>query len=106
MLKRQKKGQTLVEYITIIIIVMGVFLAMGSYIKRGIQGRWKSVTDDLGDQYDPRVANGLIRHTLISNTSSEVIAVPFGGGGKNMSQRTDYSNVIEIKKGYTAVGSY
>jgi cytoskeletal protein RodZ len=48
---RKRKGQSTLEYAVLIIIVLGALLSIQVYIKRGIQGRLKSATDDIGDQY-------------------------------------------------------
>ena len=52
-----RRGQTILEYTVIIIIILGVMITMKDYVKRGIQGRWKSSTDDFGEQYDPQFVN-------------------------------------------------
>lgn len=72
---RNRKGQTILEFTVIIIIILGVMITMKDYIKRGIQGRWKSASDDFGDQYDPRSVNSSILYaTQINSTSSVSIA--------------------------------
>ncbi len=57
--KRRKKGQSAVEYAILIIIVIGALLSIQVYIKRGIQGRMKQATDDIGDQFSPGNTNVL-----------------------------------------------
>jgi len=47
----KKKAQSSLEYAILIIIVLGALLSIQVYIKRGIQGRLKSATDDIGEQY-------------------------------------------------------
>ena len=70
-----RKGQTILEYTVIFIIILGVFIAMKDYIKRGVQGRWKSATDDFGDQYDPQYVNSNINYStsLLFNVASVFI---------------------------------
>ena len=68
MFRRIKKGQSTLEYTILLIIVMGAFLGVSNYFKRGVQGRWKSAVDDFGDQYDPRATNSWIRHVISSNS--------------------------------------
>ena len=51
--KRKNKGQSTLEYAVLIIIIIGALLSIQVYIKRGIQGRLKSATDDIGDQFSP-----------------------------------------------------
>ena len=49
--KRWKKGQSTLEYAVLIIIIIGALLSIQLYIKRGVQGRLKQATDDIGDQF-------------------------------------------------------
>ena len=55
--KRRKKGQSTLEYVILIIIILGALLSIQFYIKRGIQGRLKSAADDIGDQFSPGNTN-------------------------------------------------
>lgn len=48
---RNRKGQSTLEYAILVIVIIGALLAIQVYIKRGIQGRLKSATDDIGDQF-------------------------------------------------------
>ena len=75
-----KKGQTTIEYVVLLIIVIGSFVAIQNYVKRGVQGRWRDAVDSLGDQYDPRYANTSSDYKLISTTNTH-IRVHAGGGG-------------------------
>jgi hypothetical protein len=91
----RKRGQSLIEYSVLIIILIAVFLAMNSYIKRGIQGRWKTTVDDFGDQYDPNTINGVTNYILTSSANTVVRAVPEATG--IVTQRTDTTNTREDK---------
>ena len=51
--KKRQKGQSTLEYAILIIIIIGALLSIQVYIKRGVQGRLKSATDDIGDQFSP-----------------------------------------------------
>lgn len=104
MLRRYKRGQTVLEYVVLIIIVLGALLAISNYFKRGLQGRWKAAMDDMGDQYDPRVADTSLRHTLVQTTNTSLIAINQAGGF--WTQRTDESLSTERKTGTVSVGSY
>ena len=104
MLKNFRKGQSPLEYTIFIIIVLAAFLAAGNYLKRGIQGRWRDVADGLGDQYDPRFANGTIQHTLLSNTETRIESVAVGN--LTHTTRTDLGNTLELKQGSLTSGAY
>ncbi|MFA5437316.1 MAG: hypothetical protein WC293_01930 [Candidatus Omnitrophota bacterium] len=48
-------GQSIVEYVVIIIMVIAVFVVIGAYFKRSLQGRYRQTGDILGggEQYTP-----------------------------------------------------
>jgi len=66
---RKMKGQSTLEYAVLIIIVIGALLSIQVYIKRGVQGRLKSATDDIGDQYSPGNTNVFSVTRTVSNTT-------------------------------------
>ncbi|MDD5500965.1 MAG: hypothetical protein PHH57_04685 [Candidatus Omnitrophica bacterium] len=45
------KGQTTLEVVILIGFVVAALIAMGAYMKRGVQGRLRSSTDQIGEQY-------------------------------------------------------
>jgi len=45
------KGQSTLEYSLIIAVVVGGLLAMNFYMKRGVQGKLRESTDQIGAQY-------------------------------------------------------
>lgn len=97
------RGQSIVEYSVIIVIVMAVFLTMQHYIKRGMQGKWKASVDDLGEQYDPRYVNGYVRYTYNSVSNSEIYTVPAAGG--YWTNRVDSVQSTEKKTGYQRIST-
>ena len=107
-----RKAQTILEYTVIVIIIMGVMIAMRNYLKRGIQGRWKAASDDFGQQYDPQFINSNIMYSTMANAQS-IVTVENGsytpdGGTLTQGQwtsRTDTSNSLDAKTGYTQVGN-
>ncbi len=52
-----RKGQSTLEYAVLIIIIIAALIAIQTYIKRGVQGRLKSASDDIGDQFSPGNTN-------------------------------------------------
>ncbi len=107
-MKRNKcsnsKGQSMAEFVTIIIIVLGAFVSAQIYIKRGLQGRWKAAIDDLGDQYDPLAANSNFYYRMVSSANTSVITMNSAEG--LWSKRTDRSISTERKEGYFGSGPY
>jgi hypothetical protein len=55
----QRRGQSTLEYAVLIVVVIGALLTIQVYIKRGVQGRLKSASDDIGDQYSDGNTNVL-----------------------------------------------
>ena len=99
----RKKGQSTIEYTIVLIIVIGVFISMQSYVKRAFQGRWKAAVDDLGEQYDPTAVNMFITDSLIVNSNTRVITQRDTGG--YYTNRIDNSHTTETKSGRVTVGS-
>ena len=72
--KKRQKGQSTLEYAVLIIIIIGALLSIQMYIKRGIQGRLKSATDDIGTQYSQGNTNVIKTMTTSSQTSETFIS--------------------------------
>ncbi|NLE65287.1 MAG: hypothetical protein GX606_05175 [Elusimicrobia bacterium] len=99
-----RRAQSTMEYAILIVIVIGALITMTQYMKRGIQGRAKSATDDIGGQYDPGNVNRIKWTNTISNTSQT-----FAGGVSNSSLRapettnvTEELNIANIQDTYWA----
>ena len=64
---RNQRGQSMAEYAIVLTVVIGAIVAMQLYVKRGLQGRVKDVTDNVGtglkgigkdtNQYEPYYAS-------------------------------------------------
>ena len=48
-----KKAQSTLEYAILIAVIVGALIGMQTYVKRGLQGRLKVATDDVGSQFEP-----------------------------------------------------
>jgi len=51
-----KRAQSTLEYAILIAVVVGALIGMQTYVKRGLQGRLKAATDDVGSQFEPTVS--------------------------------------------------
>ncbi len=49
----RRRGQSTLEYAVVIAVVTAALLGMQFFMKRGVQGRLRSATDDIGEQYVP-----------------------------------------------------
>lgn len=71
---KRKKGQSTLEYAILIIIIIGALLSIQVYIKRGVQGRLKSATDDIGDQFSVGNTNVYRVRSTVGQTSDTFAA--------------------------------
>lgn len=101
---KKKAGQTTLEFTVLTVIIIGVFIATSDYVKRGIQGRWKSAVDDLGDQYDPITANTNLTSTFISTSDMRITTINATAGGI-VTLRNDTTESLEVKQGSVVVGA-
>jgi len=101
---RGPQGQSFLEYSLLMIIIVAVFITMQMYVKRGIQGRWKSSVDEFGDQYDPRTANSFVNYSTNSSSNTYVFTVPDNNGSYS-TVRVDSTNSVESKADQTTVGT-
>jgi len=102
--RRSQKGQNITEYTILVILVIGAFIATSSYVKRGIQGRWREAVDEIGEQYDPTVMLTNIIYMTNTSTNTEITTQKVGTGIVTL--RSDTTNTVEQKLGDTSVGGY
>jgi hypothetical protein len=68
----RRKGQSTLEYAIIIAVVVGGLMVMQHYVKRGYQGRLKSASDDMGQQFDPLTYGGTLHLNQTANVTQTV----------------------------------
>lgn len=49
----KKRGQSTLEYALVIAVVVVALLAINIYMQKGVKGRLKDSTDQIGKQFDP-----------------------------------------------------
>jgi len=64
-LLRKNRGQSTLEYAILIVVVIMALVAIQAYLSRGIQGRMRDSTDQLGDQYS--AATGSYNYTTTTH---------------------------------------
>lgn len=100
--KRRKKGQSTLEYAILIIIIIGALLSIQVYIKRGIQGRLKGATDDIGDQFSVGNTNetrtmkvdSRTRDTFLLGVTNSTLL------NQELTQDRTVSNIINVDREY------
>jgi uncharacterized protein (UPF0333 family) len=91
----KRKGQSTLEYALIIAVVVAGLLLMQHYVKRGVAGRLKQASDDMGEQYDPTAYSG----SFTINQSSQTRQITTNTGTNTeytrdqISSRTGSENV-------------
>lgn len=75
-IRLNKKGQNTLEYAIVIAVIVAALIAMQNYIKRGVQGKMKQATDDIGEQYSPQNTNGSTTTTLSANSTENILGGP------------------------------
>ena len=53
---RDRRGQSTAEVALVLAVAIAAFLVMQIYMKRGISGKLRSATDQIGDQFTPYTA--------------------------------------------------
>ncbi len=71
---RVKKGQSILEYTFVIAVSIGVFLGIGAYVIRAMQGQSQATGDQMADQYAHGLNNG--REHFSSRTSTFELSTP------------------------------
>jgi len=59
MFMRKKKGQSILEYAVFLGVIIAVIIVMQIYVKRAIQGKFKSNADQLGEQFSTGVVHNI-----------------------------------------------
>lgn len=86
-----KRGQSTLEYAVLIAIVVAGLITIQSYVKRGLQGKMRSASDDIGEQFSPEL------YTQGYDYSSDYGATETVSDGAT---RTDVTKQEQIKSDY------
>jgi uncharacterized protein (UPF0333 family) len=96
-----RRGQSTLEYAILILIVIVALLAMQVYLKRGVQGRMRESTDNIGEAYSP--AYTVSEFTLTSaSTTHETVEGPAQTSKTELLDRTDTRTGSETIPEYTS----
>ena len=99
-----RKGQSAVEYAMLAVIVIGALLTIQNYFKRGMQGRWRSSVDGIGEQYDPMQTTVDITQRTAGTTVTNIVTINATGGTET--QRADTSSMTDTKTGTMRVDAF
>ncbi len=97
--KFSKKGQSTLEYAILILIVIVALLAMQTYLKRGIQGRMRESSENIGQAYSPGYTTSEFVTEATSSTTETV-------DGKAGITHTELNSREENKTGNEKIDTY
>ena len=58
-----RRGQSTLEYAILIVVIVAGLIIMQGYVKRAMQGRLRSSSDDIGEQFSPGSLSGSLTTT-------------------------------------------
>ena len=87
-----RRGQSLLEYAILMVIIIAALLTLQTYIKRGLQGRLKSSADDIGEKYS--MSSGANYSKVVTTTSNTRERV--NGGTTESTQRAPSETVTNV----------
>lgn len=97
-----KKAQNTLEYALLISVVVGALVAMQIYAKRGIQGRLRQASDDIGSQFEPGETEWewtTTRESRTEETNAAGLVDTYmgtdGGGAAEVTTKSGYEKVAE-----------
>ena len=88
------KGQSTLEYAILIIIIIGALLTIQVYIKRGMQGRLRSSSDDIGDQFSLGNTNA-VKRTAVHSKTTEEFGITKQGESKSTIVDPETTNTVD-----------
>jgi hypothetical protein len=103
------KGQSLFEYTAVIACVVAALLGVSIYAQRAIQGRMRSSSDQIGEQYEPGSLSGNMTTTVTRNITSDISTQPWTVNGQpgQATFRTETINQDDtVRTGTETLGTF
>jgi len=105
----RKRGQSTLEYAVVIAVVVGALIASQTYFKRGVQGKFKQASDDIGEQFSPGAST--YDYTTKSTTKSTDKVEPIAASGEgeatdSVSKNTTSIEQTQERSGTEYIGKY
>ena len=96
-----KRGQSTLEYAVLIVVIIGALIAVQVYLKRGIQGRMRESSDQIGEQFSPGYT--VSNRTTVTASNSKETSDAWGSTTEIQNQfqnRTGWENVSRANEEY------
>lgn len=104
----KREGQSVLEYAIVIGAVVIALLVMQAYVRRSLQGKFKVIADDLGQQYNPYNTTSDMNITFESDTQTQTWTnVTTDDAGKEKREtitNTTIYNDTQTRQGSETVG--
>jgi len=84
------------EYALVVAVAIAALLAMQTYMKRGVQGKLRDATDQVGEQFSPTAYHGKFKHVQDSATQETLHVGTSQGRGESSSATITIGNVTGI----------
>lgn len=97
-IRSNRRGQSTLEYAVIIAVVVAALIAMQTYFKRGVQGKLRQATDDIGEQFSPGHTSS--DYTIRTNVHA---GERIEGGDEPVSSSTSYQKQTRDAGGFEKV---
>ena len=97
------RAQSTMEYIYILGILAVALIATATYMKRGIQGYWRSYGDQVGEQYSPGYMDISINETQVVNTevhSNSTSSTVYGNSDTGVRDQISTSSSSDVTDDY------
>ena len=71
--RRGCSGQNTIEYAVFLVVITAAFLAMATYVMRGISGKLRASSDSIGEQYGPASTTSKLTTTYSSLSTTTTL---------------------------------
>lgn len=101
-INKSKKAQSSLEYTLIIAVFVAALISIQAYVKRGIQGNFRAIANDIGTPYEPK--NTTSSKTISGKSKSVVKVTTSEAGDKLETKVTSEDASSDRTKGWEKVG--
>lgn len=98
-IRLNKKGQSTLEYAVIIAVIVAALIAMQAYVKRGLQGRLRQASDDIGEQFSTSNTSTNMTTTITVNSTERILP-------GNNSTTTTNTRQTQNRTGSETIGNF
>jgi len=98
----RKRGQSTLEYAVLIVVIIAALIAMQVYLKRGLQGRIRESSDQIGESYSP----GYTVSNRTTTSASSVTETRGASGSVNTDITNQWQNITGTENVLAAENEY